>query len=85
MFRYPVLCLATLLSSTALWSAFVDQSMPIQTALLRFLIALPIAALMVSAFLRLMQPGKRRAVRAAMLAALAESSQDRAEGNVQSR
>jgi hypothetical protein len=61
MFRFPVLGLATLLSSTALWSAFVDHSMSIQTALIRFLIALPIATAMVMTFQHLMRPAARRA------------------------
>ncbi|MGX7681076.1 hypothetical protein ACSMXN_19480 [Jatrophihabitans sp. DSM 45814] len=54
MFRIPVLVLATVLSSTALWSAFVSGTMSIETALVRFLIAMPVAALMVVAFRRLM-------------------------------
>jgi hypothetical protein len=45
-----VLVLAVLLSSTALWSAFVDGSMDVTTALIRFLIAVPVAAVMVYAF-----------------------------------
>lgn len=50
MFKPSVLALAVLLSSTALWSAFVDGSMSVTTALIRFLIAVPVAAVMVYAF-----------------------------------
>jgi hypothetical protein len=50
MFKPSVLVLALLLSSTALWSAFVDGSMSVTTALIRFLIAVPVSALMIHAF-----------------------------------
>ncbi len=50
MFKPSVLVLAVLLSSTALWSAFVDGSLSVTTALIRFLIAVPVAAAMVYAF-----------------------------------
>lgn len=50
MFKPSVLGLAVLLSSTALWSAFVDGSLDVTTALIRFLIAVPVAAVMVFAF-----------------------------------
>lgn len=50
MFKPSVLVLALLLSSTALWSAFVDGSLSVTTALIRFLIAVPVAAAMVFAF-----------------------------------
>lgn len=50
MFRTPVLLLALLISSPALWQALVSGSMPIQTALIRFLIGVPVAAVMVFAF-----------------------------------
>ena len=50
MFKPSVLVLAVLLSSTALWSAFVDGSLDVTTALIRFLIAVPVAAVMVYAF-----------------------------------
>jgi hypothetical protein len=50
VFKPSVLVLAVLLSSTALWSAFVDGSMSVTTALIRFLIAVPVAAVMVYAF-----------------------------------
>ena len=50
MFKPSVLALAVLLSSTALWSAFVDGSLDVTTALIRFLIAVPVAGLMVYAF-----------------------------------
>jgi hypothetical protein len=47
MFQIPVLLLALVLSAPALWSAFVDGAMSPETALLRFLIAVPIAAAMI--------------------------------------
>lgn len=47
MLRPAVLLLAVLLSASTLWSAFMDGSMSITTALTRFLIAVPVAAVMV--------------------------------------
>lgn len=46
MFKPSVLMLALALSSTTLWSAFVSGSMSITAALIRFLIAVPVAAAM---------------------------------------
>ena len=60
MFRTPVLVLALLISSPALWQALVSGSMPIQTALIRFLIAIPVAAVMVFAFRAATGPTQRR-------------------------
>lgn len=60
MFTVPVLMLATLLSSTALWSAFVDGGMSIETALLRFLLAVPVSALMIVVFRRTMSTYEAR-------------------------
>jgi hypothetical protein len=50
VFRLPVLLLAIALTSPALWSALVTGSMSLETAIIRFLIAMPIAALMTMAF-----------------------------------
>jgi hypothetical protein len=50
VFKPSVLALAVLLSSTALWSAFIDGSLDVTTALIRFLVAVPVAGLMVYAF-----------------------------------
>jgi hypothetical protein len=50
MFKPSVLGLALVLSSTAFWSAFVSGSMSLTTALIRFLIAVPVAALMMLLF-----------------------------------
>ena len=58
MFKPSVLVLAVLLSSTALWSAFVDGSLDVTTALIRFLIAVPIAAVLLAG-LRLIVGGYR--------------------------
>jgi hypothetical protein len=44
--RPSVLVLALLLSASTLWSAFADGSIDITTALIRFLIAMPVAWLM---------------------------------------
>ncbi|HEX2902196.1 MAG TPA: hypothetical protein VHO01_01955 [Jatrophihabitans sp.] len=46
MFKPSTLLIAVVLSSTALWSGFVTGSMSVTTALIRFLIAVPIAAAM---------------------------------------
>jgi cytochrome b561 len=44
IFRWPVLILAVVLSGPSFWRAFAADSMEPTTALLRFLIAIPIAA-----------------------------------------
>lgn len=62
MFRGSVLLFAVLISSPALWSTFVDQSMSVYAGLTRFLIAVPIAAVMLMA-LRAVTASYRRAVR----------------------
>ncbi|WP_127783039.1 hypothetical protein [Rhodococcus sp. X156] len=49
MFRWSVLLLALVMSVPALWSAFVVESMSPTTAGVRFLVAVPVAALMVAA------------------------------------
>jgi hypothetical protein len=46
MFRPSVLVLALVLSASTLWSAFAGGSIDITTALIRFLIAVPVAWLM---------------------------------------
>jgi hypothetical protein len=43
MFRPSVLMLALVLSASTLWSAFAGGSIDITTALIRFLIAVPVA------------------------------------------
>lgn len=43
MFRPAVLVLALILSASTLWSAFADGSIDITSALIRFLIAIPVA------------------------------------------
>lgn len=60
MFRTSVLLLALLLSSPALWQALVSGSMPLQTALIRFLIGIPVAAVMLYAFRAATGATKRR-------------------------
>jgi hypothetical protein len=76
VFRVPVLVLAALLSTPALWSAFVDGTMSIETALVRFLIAVPIAALMVVAFRATMGAYEREAT-----LARARANQKSSEGS----
>jgi hypothetical protein len=79
MLRPSVLGLAVLLSVPALWSAFAMGSMGITTALIRFLIAEPVAALML-ALLRMVTAGySRQALRRQLAAAVA----DRAEAHGQ--
>ena len=43
MLRPSVLILALILSASTLWSAFADGSIDITSALIRFLIAVPVA------------------------------------------
>ncbi|MFL6160979.1 MAG: hypothetical protein ACJ74U_02005 [Jatrophihabitantaceae bacterium] len=63
MFKPSVLGLAVLLSSTALWSAFINGSLSVTTALIRFLIAVPVAAIMVHAFNLVLRVNASRARR----------------------
>jgi hypothetical protein len=77
MFRPSVLLLATLLASPAIWSAFVGDSMSVTTALIRFLIALPLAALMIAAFgwvVRDYRSGSSKSTAAARLRAAARDA-----------
>lgn len=48
MLRPSVLVLALILSSRAWWAALVDQQLSIVTALIWFLIAVPVAGLMLA-------------------------------------
>jgi hypothetical protein len=48
MFRGSVLLLAFLFSAPVLWRALVTQSVALDVAVIRFLIAIPIAAILVS-------------------------------------
>ena len=64
VFRLPVLLLALTLSLPALWSAFVSGSMSLETALIRFLIAIPIAAIMAFAFRSVLRLYERDSVSA---------------------
>jgi hypothetical protein len=66
LFKPSVLVLALVLSSTALWSALTTGSMSITTALIRFLIAVPVAAVMLYAFESVVNSYHRRARRAAV-------------------
>ena len=64
MFRLPVLLLALALSSPALWSALVTGSMSLETAIIRFLIAMPIAAFMAMVFRAVMRLYERDSISA---------------------
>ena len=60
MFKPSTLLIAVLLSSTALWSGFVTGSMSVTNALIRFLIAVPVAAVMTFAFKTIMDSYNKR-------------------------
>lgn len=59
LIRPSALALAGLMSAPALYQAFVTQSLDVQSALARFLIAVPVAALMLAG-LRFLTAGYRR-------------------------
>ncbi|SDY81758.1 hypothetical protein SAMN05444365_103578 [Micromonospora pattaloongensis] len=59
LIRPAALGLATLMAGPALWRAFVTQTLDVQSALTRFLIAVPIAAIMLAA-LRIITESYRR-------------------------
>jgi K+-sensing histidine kinase KdpD len=46
MLRWSTIALALMLSAPTLWQALVDQTVPVDTAVLRFLLAVPIAAIL---------------------------------------
>ena len=46
MFRGSVLLCALLFAAPTLWQALVDQTISVETALIRFLIAVPVAAIL---------------------------------------
>ncbi|HZC72968.1 MAG TPA: hypothetical protein VE442_19885 [Jatrophihabitans sp.] len=48
MFRGSVLLLALLFTAPVLWQALVTQTVGVDTALLRFFIAVPVAALLLA-------------------------------------
>jgi hypothetical protein len=77
MLRPSVLGLAILLSTPALWSAFAVGSMGITTALIRFLIAMPVAALMLHLLRMVTASYSRQALRRQVAAALAARAEAR--------
>jgi hypothetical protein len=77
MLRPSVLGLAVLLSLPALWSAFAAGSMGITTALIRFLIAVPVAALMLALLRMVTASYSRQALRRQVAAAVAASAEAR--------
>ena len=48
MFRFSTLALAVLMSAPSLWQAFVTESLDPTSALVRFLIAVPLAAVLLA-------------------------------------
>lgn len=78
MLRTPVLGLALVLSTPALWSAFVTGSMSLQTAMIRFLIAIPIAAAMLCVLQAMMQAYQRQSRRVARSQLLARTQDETA-------
>jgi len=50
MARFPTLLLALLIASPALYAGFVTHQLDMKTALLRLLIAVPVAAIMLGVF-----------------------------------
>lgn len=72
MFKPSTLLIAVVLSSTALWSGFVTGSMSVTSALIRFLIAVPVAAAMTFAFRMIVAGYGRRAAVTAQPAAAEE-------------
>ena len=81
MLRPSVLGLAVLLSAPALWAAFAAGTMGVTTALARFLIAVPVAALMLSLLRMVTASYSRQALRrqvAAAVAARAEAGDQQA-------
>jgi membrane protein implicated in regulation of membrane protease activity len=77
MLRPSVLALAVLLSTPALWSAFVAGSMGITSALIRFLIAVPVAALMLALLQLVTASYSRQALRRQVAAAVAAGAEAR--------
>lgn len=75
MLRPSVLGLAILLSIPALWSAFADGSMEITAALIRFLIAVPVAALMLTLLRMVTASYSRQALRRELAAAVEARAQ----------
>jgi hypothetical protein len=50
MFRWSTIMLALCLSAPVLWKALMDQTVPVDTAVVRFLLALPVAAVLLALF-----------------------------------
>lgn len=77
MLRPAVLGLAVLLSTPALWAAFAAGSMGITTALIRFLIAVPVAALMLTLLQTVTASYSRQALRRSIASAAAAAAEAR--------
>jgi hypothetical protein len=59
MFRGSVLLCALLFSAPTLWQALVDQTTSVETAAIHFLVAVPVAAVLI-ALVRLAMDRQRR-------------------------
>jgi hypothetical protein len=60
LFRPSTLALAAAIAAPALWHAFAAHDLPASTALLRFLIAVPVSALMLTVVRAMTAPYRRR-------------------------
>ncbi|HEY0487214.1 MAG TPA: hypothetical protein VGD72_13295 [Mycobacteriales bacterium] len=67
MIRFDVLIAALLMSAPTLWDAFSTGNTPVDTALVRFLVAVPVCAVALALLRRVFRPhpGPSPAVRAA--------------------
>lgn len=63
MIRPSVLWLAAAMAALAIWHALVTQTLDVQSALLRFLIAVPIAAVMVGTLRVIVESYRRQQAR----------------------
>jgi hypothetical protein len=75
--RLDVLLVAALVSSPTFWSAFVDGTESVETALLRYVIALPICALAMGLVRKLFQGYALQAVATKVRDKAAEREPDR--------
>jgi hypothetical protein len=50
VFRWSTILLALLLSARVLWQGFMAQTIPVESAVIRFLLAVPVAAILLGLF-----------------------------------
>lgn len=77
-----VLAAATVVASPALWDSLVAGTMPIDVALTRFLIAVPVSWLLLTLVSELAFPGPGSAAPAEVTADVAEAPADAASDDV---